>query len=436
MEEPQQGMAARAAAVWLLQAVLRRNLGLDEALQAAFAASPYNRLSQRDRAFTRLIAAATLRRLGQIDAVLRSFQTARLPPRAGPVQNILRSAAAQILFLGTPAHAAVGNAVALADADAAARHYKGLINAVLRRIATYGAAIVAQQDAARLNTPDWLWHSWAGAYSETGARAIAAQHLIEPPLDLSAKGDPAALAKLLGGQVLPTGSVRLRAGGRIEDLPGFADGAWWVQDAAARLPVLLLGNVAGQEVLDMCAAPGGKTMQLAALGATVTAIDRSPARQRRLRENLTRAKLTAECVVADAENWRPSAPAGRVLLDAPCSATGAIRRHPDIGWRKSATQLQGLISLQDRLLHAAAAMLAPGGILVYCTCSLQPEEGVQRVTALLNSGAPLIRAPVMAAEIGGLAQLITPEGDLRTLPCHLAELGGVDGFYAARLLRV
>lgn len=435
MEPQHQTLASRQAAVWLLQAVLRRNTGLDEAITAAFALPQFSRLSQPDRGFARLIAATTLRRLGQIDGVLRSFQTKRLPPRAGLAQNILRSAAAQILFLDTAPHAAVSSAVEMADKDNDAQHYKGMINAVLRRVAAAGAEIAAGQDAAILNTPEWLWQSWVENYTETTARAIAAQHLCEPPLDFTPRYDPASLATLLDGQVLPTGSVRRAAGGRITELPGYADGNWWVQDAAAAIPARLLGDVAGEAVLDLCAAPGGKTAQLAAAGAKVTAVDRSAARMQRVTENLSRLQLSAECIVADVESWRPPTPVNRILLDAPCSATGTIRRHPDIAWRKTQAQIATLSALQDRLLDAAVEMLAPGGWLVFCTCSLQPEEGVSRIEALLARGAPVTRMPIQPNEVGGLSELISPDGDLRTLPCDLGDLGGMDGFFAARLMR-
>ncbi|MEX0814130.1 MAG: RsmB/NOP family class I SAM-dependent RNA methyltransferase, partial [Dongiaceae bacterium] len=213
------------------------------------------------------------------------------------------------------------------------------------------------------------------------------------------------------------------------------EGAWWVQDAAAALPARLLGPVAGLRVVDLCAAPGGKTAQLAAAGADVTAVDRSAARLERLAANLARLHLTARIVAADAAQWRPPAPAEAVLLDAPCTATGTIRRHPDIPWLKTADDLAKLVPLQDRLLAAAVEMTAPGGVLVYCVCSLQPEEGPQRIAALLAAGAPVAPLPIDPAEIGGLAEAITGTGELRTLPCHLAGLGGLDGFYAARLRR-
>lgn len=427
---------ARQASVSLLQAVLRRNLGLDEALAAVFGAVPFSKLSPRDRAFARSIAATSLRRLGQIDGVLRSYQTRRLPPRAGAAQNILRTAAAQILFLGTASHAAVSNAVELADKDSDARHYKGMINAVLRKVASGGQALLSTQDAAKLNTPEWLWESWRIAYDEETARAIATAHQNEPPLDISVRRDAAQWAQRLEAQLLPTGSMRRATGGRIEDLPGFTEGEWWVQDIAASLPVGLLGDVARAQVIDLCAAPGGKTLQLAAGGAIVTAIDRSEVRMRRVQENLSRLKMTATCITADATAWRPPTPVSHVLLDAPCSATGTIRRHPDIVWRKTQQQIDGLVDLQDRLLAAAAAMVAPGGILVFCTCSLQPEEGPERIEAFLAKGAPFRRVPVRPEEVGGMAQMITAQGELRTLPHHLSELGGMDGFYAARLQKI
>lgn len=432
----QQGLMARQAGVWLLQAVLRRNLGLDEALAAAFSTAPFSALSPRDRAFARSIAATSLRRMGQIDAVLRTYQTRRLPPRAGPTQNILRIAAAQILFLGTAAHAAVSNAVEQADKDSDARHYKGMINAVLRKVVSGGQALLDAQDAARLNTPEWLWESWRIAYDEATARAIATAHQNEPPLDISVRRDVAQWAQRLEAQLLPTGSLRRATGGRIEELPGFDEGEWWVQDIAASLPVRLFGDVSGKQVIDLCAAPGGKTLQLAAAGASVTCIDRSEMRMRRVQENLTRMKLTATCVTADATQWQPASPALYVLLDAPCSATGTIRRHPDISWRKTQEQIDGLMALQDRLLTAAADMLAPGGILVFCTCSLQPEEGAERIEAFLAKGAPFTRAPIRPEEVEGMAEWITARGELRTLPSHLSEHGGMDGFYAARLQKI
>lgn len=424
------GATARHLALTLLQSVLDRHLGLGEALESA---RGFGHLEPRDRAFARLLAATVLRRLGQIDVALAACLARDLSPRASEARNLLRLGAAQLLFLKTPPHAAVGQTVALAEGRLAS--YRGLANAVLRRLAREGEALLAGQDAARLNLPDWLWTSWCAAYGEPAVRTIAAVQMEEPPLDISAVRDAPSWTGSLGATLLPTGSLRRPAGGAVADLPGFAEGAWWVQDAAAALPARLLRDVAGRRVVDLCAAPGGKTMQLAAAGAEVIAVDRSPARQKRLAANLARLGLTAETVTAEAETWRPAAPVEFVLLDAPCSATGTLRRHPEIAWIKSADDVARLAPVQDRLLDAAAAMLAPGGTLVYCTCSLQPEEGPARVESFLARQPPMSRAPVAAGEVGGLAELLTPTGDVRTLPSHLAEQGGMDGFYAARLTR-
>mgnify|MGYP001554163747 CR=1 FL=1 len=422
----------RFAALHLLQAVLRRRVTLEEAWSEALKPpGPLAPLAPRDRAFARLLFATAVRRLGQLDALLGQCLEAPLP--AGALEtDLLRLGAVQLLFLGTPPHAAVDGSVGLVPPNS---RYRGLVNAVLRRIAREGAAMLAAQDAARLNTPDWLWQSWCAAYGAATTRAIAEAQLVEPPLDFSVKADAAGWATKLEASILPTGSLRRAAGGAIETLPGFADGAWWVQDAAAGLPARLFGTVAGRTVIDLCAAPGGKTAELAVAGARVIAVDRSPARVRRLAQNLQRLRLDVTTVTADAATWRPETPVDAVLLDAPCSATGTIRRHPDVARLKRPDDLPGLIATQDRLLAAAVEMLQPGGILVYCVCSLQPEEGPERIAALLAEDDRLARVPILAAEVGGLPELLTPAGDLRTLPCHLAALGGLDGFYAGRLRR-
>ncbi len=428
--------SARSAACDLLDAVLRRRLTLDQALSdhPGFAA-----LDGRDRGFARTLVATTLRRLGQIDALIDFSLDRPLPRKAQAVHDLLRIGACQLLFLDTPPHAAVTTMVDLAQARGHGPHKK-LVNAVLRRFAREGRAIVDAQDAARLNTPDWLWESWSEAYGEATCRHIAEAHLSEPPLDMTLKADTAKDSKLwaekLGARVLPTGSLRREAGGMITDLPGFKDGAWWVQDAAAALPVALLGDVRGKRVTDLCAAPGGKTAQLAARGARVTAVDRSEKRLDRLRENLDRLGLEAERVCADAVEWRPAARADAVLVDAPCSATGTIRRHPDVSRLKTPGDVAKLTRVQDQLLTAAIGMVRPGGVVVYCSCSLQPEEGPDRIAALLDTGAPVTREPVKPGDVGNLKELISVDGDLRSFPFHLGDQGGMDGFYAARLKRV
>ena len=390
----------------------------------------FARLAGRDRAFARLLAATVLRRLGEIDAALAPLLSRPLPVGAARVMNALRLGTAQRLFLDTPPHAAVDTTVRLLDGRLSG--FKGLANAVLRRV----AATAAPADAARRNTPDWLWRSWSAAYGEETAAAIAAAHLAEPPLDLTVAGDAETWRDTLQAALLPTGSLRRPIGGDPAALPGFEDGAWWVQDAAAALPARLLGPVAGKRVIDLCAAPGGKTAQLAAAGADVTAIDRSPQRLARLRANLERLGLGAEVVEADADAWRPDRPADAVLLDAPCTATGTIRRHPDIARIKTAADVAKMAAVQDRLLRAAVEMTAPGGRLVYATCSLQPEEGPARVAALLGGGAPLRLDGISALEMPGLSDAIGADGTVRTLPCHWKELGGLDGFFIARFRRL
>ncbi len=431
------GLAARRGAAELLSAVLTRRRPLDDAITVEMATGHLAAASPRDRAFARLIAATTLRRLGTIDHVIAAMLDRELPKRAGVTQNILRAGAAEILFLGVAAHAAVDMGVETAARDSAARHFKPLVNAVLRRIAREGKPLLDHLDTERLDTPDWLWKSWLAAYGEATTRAIIRAHYADPPLDLSVKraSERAQWAETLGADLLPTGTLRLAGAGRIEALPGFADGAWWVQDAAAALPVRLLGDVAGREVLDLCAAPGGKTAELAALGARVTALDRSAPRLERLKENLARLNLEAETIVADAGDYAPGRTWERILLDAPCSATGTARRHPDVLHLKSPADRDKLTVLQARLIARAAALLAPGGVLVYCTCSLEPEEGVARIEAFLAAQSDVVRQPIAADDVAGLAELLTPAGDLRTLPAHFGDRGGLDGFYAARLVR-
>ncbi|MBI1245680.1 MAG: MFS transporter [Alphaproteobacteria bacterium] len=419
---------ARAVARDLLEQVLSKGRTLDE---AAGLVEGHARLEGRDRAFARLLAASVLRRLGSLDAVLARCLDKGAPPM--PVRDILRLGAAQLLLLDTPDHAAVGETVALCTGRAAS--LKGLVNAVLRRLARDGKALLAKLDAARLDTPPWLWHVLSTAYGEDTARAVAGVHAGNPPLDLSVRADPELWAAKLGAQVLPTGTLRLPDAGGLADLPGYAEGAWWVQDAAAALPARLLGDVSGSDVLDLCAAPGGKTLQLAAAGARVTAVDQSKKRLARLVENLARTGLTATGIAADVADWRPATPFPFVLLDAPCTASGTLRRHPEIAYLKSPADADKLVGVQDRLLDAAAEMTAPSGTLVYAVCSLDPREGKSRVAAFLKRNPAFARRRISAAELGGAAELIDANGDLMTLPSHWADKGGMDGFYAARLIR-
>ena len=424
-------LAARRVALSVLDRVLRARQPFDETLAGH---GDFLRLEPRDRAFVRLLVATTLRRLGEIDAALGRLMDKPLVPRAHLVRGVLRLAVAQLAFLGTPAHAAVDTAVSLA-ATLESGAYKALVNAVLRRVAREGESLWQGADRLRLNCPAWLWESWLAAYGEDTTRAIAAAHLVEAPLDITARSDAASWADRLKGRLLPSGTVRCAAGGRIEELPGYADGAWWVQDAAAALPARLLGDVAGLHVVDLCAAPGGKTLQLAAAGARVTAVDVSAKRLRRVAENLKRTGLAAELVAADGATWRPDVPPDAVLLDAPCSATGTMRRHPDIAWLKSATDVERLTAVQARLLDAAVTMVKPGGLVVYAVCSLQSQECHNQVASVLARGM-VQRVPLKSPDAPGLTEAITPDGDLRTLPSMLSDRSGLDGFYAARLRRM
>jgi len=432
-EQESDGLAARAVALDLMQDVLRRGQAFDLRLEGSkdFAALP-----ARDRAFTHNLVATALRRLGQIDAVIAGFLERPLAKGAQVPQDILRLGVAQLLFTGVAGHAAVDTAVRLVRDRGSAR-FDGLVNALLRRTQREGKAAVAAQDAARLNTPDWLWHVWETAYGPDTCRAIAEAHLAPAPLDLTVKADPATWAERLGGTVVAGGSVRLADPGPVRDLPGYNEGTWWVQDAAAALPARLLGDVRGLSVLDLCAAPGGKTAQLAAAGAEVTAVDRAAKRIEILNANLARLGLTADTVTDDALDWTPNGTFDAILLDAPCSATGTIRRHPDLARTKTAADVAKLAALQGRLLARAADWLRPGGTLVLATCSLQPEEGADQIAAFLAARRDFRRRPLAAGEARGIeSEMITPEGDLRTLPCHLAGYGGMDGFFAARLERV
>jgi 16S rRNA (cytosine967-C5)-methyltransferase len=429
------GFAVRLIAADILDGVLRRHRALDEVLETT---SELATLPERDRALTRALVAAVLRRLGTLRYLVDVFLDRGLPAQAPRVEIALLLGAAQILFLKVPDHAAVDLSVRLARANRHAAGFAGLINAVLRRVAREGAARLAAIDSTDLDTPDWLLARWIGVYGEATARATAAANRNEPALDLTVRSDPELWAEKLGGRVLPTQSVRVIAHGPVSALPGFAEGAWWVQDAAASLPARLLGNVAGRRVADLCAAPGGKTAQLALGGAIVTAVDRAPVRLDRLRQNLARLRLHAEIVLDNIEEWKAE-PFDAVLLDAPCSSTGTIRRHPDVVWRKSADDIVKLSAFQRRLLDRAVALVKPGGTLVYCTCSLEPEENEELVADLLAREPRLRRAPIGSADVFGCAEFISKDGDLRTLPCHFphsdSRLAGIDGFYAARLIK-
>jgi 16S rRNA (cytosine967-C5)-methyltransferase len=436
---PASPVSARSVGLDLLNRVLDQKRPLEEAFERL---PDLGALENRDRQFVRALVSATLRHLARIDRILALCLERPLPARARAVTDVLRLGAAQLLVLGTPAHAAVDSMVALTAGLGGMAGYKGLVNAVLRRIASEAAALLAQVPPGEASLPDWLWQSWSKTYGAEQAAAIAAALLDEPPLDFTVKrpAESAQWAEALHARLLPGGTLRRAPHDperpqRLDDAPGFAEGAWWVQDFAASLPVKLLGNVFGKRVLDLCAAPGGKTAQLAAAGAKVTALDRSQDRLQRLKANLDRLGLIAECDPADATLWDAATDFDIVLLDAPCSSTGTLRRHPDVAWLKDPRDIVKLGVVQDRLVDAALRLARPGGILLYCVCSLQPEEGPERIAAALARHEGLTRAPLTEAEVFGLREVLTPEGDVRTLPCHLAAEGGMDGFYAARLLK-
>ncbi len=423
---------ARSVTLDLLESVLQKKIPLDQAL---FDHLTIIKLEDRDRSHVRALVGMTLRRLGQIDALINIVLERPLPKKFLGVKNILRIGIVQLLFMNTAPHAAVDTAVKLAQ-DRGYGPHKKLVNAVLRRVSREGLDIIKKQDAIRLNTPHWLWKSWIETYGEKACRAIAKAHLTEAPLDITAPYDTALWAKRLNAEILPTGTLRSRAGGLINNLPGYESGDWWVQDAAATLPVRLLGDIKNKHVIDLCAAPGGKTAQLAKAGAIVTAVDRSEIRLKRLRENMNRINANVDIFAVDALLWRPKEPAYAVLLDAPCSSTGTIRRHPDVMYLKSEQEVAKLVDVQKRLLNAAIEMVRPGGLLVYCLCSLESKEGPDLVQSFKNYPISIEHIPVTPQEIGGCKDLISNEGDLRTLPCHYSEQGGVDGFFASRFKRL
>jgi 16S rRNA (cytosine967-C5)-methyltransferase len=433
------GLAARRIAADILDGVLRRKTALDEQLSGKGAHPAMPSLQERDRALVRRLVGTVLRRLGSLRHLLRGFLERGFPADAPRAETILLLGAAQILWLEVPDHAAVDLSVRLAQADRRAGRYAGLVNAVLRRVTQ---SKNTPPDGKTRDTPDWLLARWTTHYGKDVAREIAAANAQEPALDLTIKPgaqDARYWADRVHGRVLPTGSVRTLAHGAVTLLPGFAEGAWWVQDAAAALPARLFGDLSGKTVADLCAAPGGKTAQLAVAGGKVTAVDRSAQRLVRLRENFNRLRLAADVVATDVLEWQTD-PFDAVLLDAPCSSTGTIRRHPDVPWLKSEADIATLAGMQRRLLDRAVELTKPGGTLVYCVCSLEPEEGEQQIEALLERDKRVERRPIVADETWGRVEFINAAGDLRTLPTQLPDAdprwAGLDGFYAARLTRI
>jgi 16S rRNA (cytosine967-C5)-methyltransferase len=432
---PENALQSRAAAAALVEEVLRSGQALDDCLARMVAG-----LDERDMGLVRAIALVTFRRLGTIRHALQARMAQGAAAGGGRMEALLATAAAQILFMEVPDHAAVDCAVTLAGESERDAHKRGFVNAILRRIAREKGAILSEAEAHPLrDLPDWLAKRWERQYGESIAAAIAAAQRHEPTLDISVASDPEGWAEKLGARLLAGGSLRLESHAAIESLPGFEEGRWWVQDAAAAIPARLLKASAGMRVADLCAAPGGKTMQLAAAGASVTAVDRSAPRMEQLRRNLTRTGLAAEIVVADAAIWHAE-PFDAVLVDAPCSSTGTIRRHPDVPWSKAEADIPRLAALQTRLLDHAVALTKRGGTIVYCTCSLEREEGEDQIAALLERRGDVLLSPILPGEIGGHAEALTPLGELRTrpdqMPHEAPRQAGWAGFYAARLVKL
>ena len=424
---------ARLTALRLLENVIKRKRSMEEAmeLEKSFAS-----LRSDDRAFARMLAATTLRYWGQINAILDKCLNKPGPVDPFEAHLTLCLGVTQLLWMRIPSHAAIHETVELCTHVRTSRS-KGLVNAVLRKIDKQGQALL-QSVPLTVNIPDWLYAQWLEDYGEIEAPLIAQASLNQAPIDITVKKieEIDFWRERLEALQMPGGSLRLSQKTSVEDLAGYLDGAWWVQDMAASLPAKMLGDVTGKKVLDLCAAPGGKTMQLAAAGAHVTALDRSSGRMRRLDENLKRTKLdkSVETVIADALSWETKEKFDIVLIDAPCSATGTIRRHPDLLHLKTPQDVEKLMALQAKILAQLPTLLKEGGMAVYATCSLQKSEGEAQIDAFLAENKGFKRLPIEAEVFSGLETLITAQGDLRCLPHHLTASGGMDGFFAARLV--
>lgn len=428
-----EGLEARRAALSAVHAVMSGKSALDAALNNA----PQMRVMEaRDRAFARQLSATTLRRAGQTNALIARYLNRPLPVNAALGQTLLLIGASQMLWLGTPAHAAVSSSVALAKENKATERLAGLVNAVLRKVARAGRTEAEKVGPAE-NLPRWLRHSWTKAYGADRVAAIAEAVTRGPPLDITVKTEAEAekWAEALDAKVLANGTLRKAGIGDVAALPGYDEGAWWAQDAGAAMPAILLSAKKGERVLDLCAAPGGKTMQLAATGASVTALDASPKRLKRVEENLARTGLKAELVAADGRSWKADEAFDAILIDAPCSSTGTLRRRPDVAYLKSPEDVASLAAIQDDLVTAAFANLKPGGRMVICTCSLQPEEGEGWLKRILTAQGGLKLDPVKPEEMSGLREAVQKDGTVRLTPDMWANRNGIDGFFIARLVR-
>ncbi len=430
-------LKARKVTLDMLGNIIDRHNSLDITLDNS---KIFAELNQQDRAFSRMLLTTTLRRLGQIDDLINFAQNKPDSLHLPIIRNILRLGVAQIFFMAVPDHACVDTSVRLIEQEGMVKQ-KAFINAILRKLIRDGHERIKKQDAGRLNTPQWLLRIWIEDYGLNIAAKIANANMKEAPLDITVKDEVERpyWSNILQAYELSTGTLRrVGGGGNVKEMEGFDSGKWWVQDAAAAIPATLFGDIKGQDVIDMCAAPGGKTLQLASMGAYVTAIDRSAKRLKRLEENLERMSLKSNVAIeiSDAAIWKPKKAPRYILLDAPCSATGTIRRHPDIAYIKSKKDIDRLITIQERLLSHAAEMLDIGGVLIYCTCSLQKDEGENQIKGFLNSNPNFERIKIQPQEVGGYNELIDDNGDLRIFPHHLFEQGGIDGFFISRLTKI
>ena len=420
MNEEISGLPTRRAALRLLDAVMRMGTPMDQATAGATKG-----LSPPDRALAIAIAQETLRWSVDLDALIDSKTKQALPDDA-KARMVLRLALAQILRLGTPAHAAIATALPLVD-KGPRRLVHGVLGSLLRAEVAL-PELPSLPDAAMMR-----WHPAWGAEMIAGAQAALAE---PPPLDLALRdtAKTAEWTERLGGKSLMPGHIRLPRGSAVEELDGYDEGAWWVQDFAASLPARLLGNGEGKRALDLCAAPGGKTMQLSAAGFAVTALDNSARRMTRLMANLERTQLNAERVTADVMDWEPSVQYDAVLLDAPCSATGTMRRHPDVLHRIDLKTINNLAAIQSAMLDRAAGWVKPGGMLVFATCSLEPHEGEAQAEAFL-ARQPEYSTVVATADELPASIIANAQGHIRTMPPMLAAQGGLDGFFVARFVR-
>lgn len=424
------GLSARIAATRILAAVLEKKTSLDGMLDAENGNPVYRSLSIADRALVRAIVNSALRHLPRLEATLSMLLDGPLPQGARSLHHVLLVGAAQMIYLDVPDHSAVDLAVEQAHRDPRNKRFVKLVNAVLRRLGREKADI-AQAIAKIPVLPEWFYERLVAAYGEEVAARISEAQLTPSSIDLTVKSNPALWAEKLGGTVLPNGSVRLgEFEGQIPSLEGFSEGQWWVQDLAASMPVKLMGDVSGKRVADLCAAPGGKTAQLALAGAKVTALDQSGNRLKRLKENLARLGLSAETVEVNMLKFDPEDRFDAVLLDAPCSSTGTLRKHPDVCWTKDAGDIAKLAALQGQMLRYALGLVKPGGIVVFSNCSLDPSEGEEMVAAVLAENPEIQRVPVRKEQWPGMEAAITADGDLRTTPDMF---GGVDGFFSSVL---